>query len=417
VGLLLMLQLAFPYRGWTILLAGLGSAWLISYLWARSLARELGLAREMRYGWAQVGDRLEERFTLVNDGWAPALWVELIDHSTMPDYQPDTVRHVGARSSNRWHTGGTCTRRGLFTLGPTSLKTGDPLGLYTVSQRYVQSMALMVTPPVVPLPAIEVAPGGRAGEGKRPHPNTLERTVGAAGVRDYRPGDSLRWIHWRVSAHRDELFVRIFENTPASDWWIFLDMDQRVRAGQGRDSTEEHSVILAASLADRGLRSGRSVGIVTHGEDLTWLPPTGGDDQRLAILRALALATPGTRPLADLLRQGRALPASALRTSLVIITPSAEGEWIEALLPLLEQGAAPTVLLLDSVSYGGSSDMGGTMALLTDLGVARYLITRDLFDRPEARPGREGQWEWRVLPTGHVVPMRRPRDLTWKRLS
>jgi hypothetical protein len=121
--------------------------------------------------------------------------------------------------------------------------------------------------------------------------------------------------------------------------------------------------------------------------------------------------------LADLLRQGRALPASALRTSLVIITPSAEGEWIEALLPLLEQGAAPTVLLLDPVSYGGSSDMGGTMALLTDLGVARYLLTRDLFDRPEARPGREGQWEWRVFPTGHVVLMRRPRDLAWKRLS
>ena len=59
VGLLLVLHLAVPYRGWLVLLVGLGGAWLVSYVWARSLARGLGLVREMRFGWAQVGDRLE----------------------------------------------------------------------------------------------------------------------------------------------------------------------------------------------------------------------------------------------------------------------------------------------------------------------------------------------------------------------
>jgi len=417
VGLLLLMQLAFPYRGWTILLVGLGGAWLISYLWARSLMRGLRLTREMRYGWAQVGDRLQERFTLINDGWAPALWFELVDRSTLPDYQANAVRYVGGWNSIRWQTDGICTRRGLFTLGPTSVRTGDPFGLYTVSFHYHESMALMVTPPVIPLPSIEVAPGGRAGEGRRPYPYTLERTVSATGVRDYLPGDSLRWIHWRVSAHRDDLLVRVFDNTPAGDWWILLDLDQRVQVGEGWGSTEEHGVMLAASLANQGLKSGRAVGLVTHGEDLAWLSPQRGDGQRLAILQALALVTPGTRPLPDLLREGWARPASGRHASLIIITPAFEGDWVEALLPLLRRGITPTVLLLDPISYGGVGDVSASLALLTNLGVTRYVITRDLLDRPEARPGQRGHWEWRVFSSGHVALVRRPRDTGWKRLS
>src|SRR4030042_2258813 len=75
IGLLIFLQLIQPYRGWMILLFGLGGAWIFSYLWIRSLSQNLRLRREMRFGWAQVGDQLEERFTIENTGWAPAVWV------------------------------------------------------------------------------------------------------------------------------------------------------------------------------------------------------------------------------------------------------------------------------------------------------------------------------------------------------
>ncbi len=414
VGLLLMLQLIVPFRGWLILLVGLGTGWMISYLWARSLARELRLIREVRFGWAQVGDRLEERFTLINGGWAPALWVEVVDHSTMPHYQTSRVTGVGGQEENHWQTQTVCTRRGLFTLGPTSLHSGDPFGLYTVSLHFPKFVTLMVTPPVVPLPSIEVAPGGRAGEG-RPRANTLERTVISAGVREYFPGDNLNWIHWPTSAHHNSLFVRSFESTPAGDWWIFLDLDRRVQVAQSEAATEEHGVILAASLADRGLQWGRAVGLVAHGEELVWLPPQAGDGQRQAILRALALVHPGPYSLAQLLVRTR--PVLGQLASLIIITPAVNGDWVEALLPLLRRGAVATVLLLEPVSFGGMGDAGGTLALLTNLGVTRYLITRDLLDRPEARPGHQGRWEWRITPTGRAIAVRQLSHASWKVLS
>jgi uncharacterized protein (DUF58 family) len=305
VGLVLVMQLIDPYRGWTILLVGLGGTWLLSYLWARSLARGLRLTREMRYGWAQVGDKLQERFTLINKGWAPGLWIEIVDHSTLPGYRASSVRAVGGNGSTRWYTEGTCTLRGLYTLGPTRLETGDPFGLYTVWLSSPSWVDLMVMPPIVPLPAIKVAPGGRAG----------------------------------TSAHHDSLHVRLLESTPAGDWWIILDMNRQIQAGEGQDSSAEHGVILAASLADRGLRAGRSVGLIANGAELIWRSPQQGAGHRLAILRALALVELGSRPLAQVL--ARMPHRSGRSASLIIITSDVEGDWAEPLLPLMQRGEAP----------------------------------------------------------------------------
>jgi uncharacterized protein (DUF58 family) len=415
IGLLLIMQLIFPYKGWLILLIGLSGVWLISFIWAQSLARNLYLTREMRFGWAHVGDRLEERFTITNFSFFAALWVEIVDHTTMPDYRVNRVTGVGGNSENRWQTQGICTRRGLFTLGPTTLKTGDPFSLYTVTLHSPEFATLTVTPPIVPLPALHIAPGGRAGEG-RPRPNSFEQTITTAGMRSYTPGDSYHWIHWRTSARLGSLYVRLFDNTPSGDWWIFVDLDQEAQVGQGYTSTEEHSVILAASLADRGIRAGRAVGLVAHGQELVWLPPQSSDSQRHEILRALALATTGPRPLADLLTHTR--PGFSQMANLIIITAAVENKtWLEALLPLLRQGAAATVLLLDPISFGGSGDPYPTQILLTNLGITHHLITADLLDQPEVRPGQEGQWDWRISPTGRAVPIKRPRDTTWKELT
>lgn len=96
------MQLIDSSRVWMMLLVGLGGVWLVGYLWARSLANHLLSEREMRFGWAQVGDLLEERFTLTNNGSLPALWVEIIDHSDMPGHDASRVTGADGVSTNRW---------------------------------------------------------------------------------------------------------------------------------------------------------------------------------------------------------------------------------------------------------------------------------------------------------------------------
>ncbi len=416
-GLVLLMQLIEPYKGWMMLLVSLASVWLVSYLWVRGLAQHLRLTREMRFGWAQVGDQLEERFSLRNDFWLPALWVEIHDGSNLPGYSASRAIGIEAQSSNTWRIHGMCTRRGIFTLGPTRFTTGDPFGIYNLTLDNPASTTLTVMPPIVPLPPIEVAPGGKTGEG-RPRRDAPERTVSAATVRAYSPGDSLHLIHWRTTARLGSPFVRILDGTPAGDWWIFLDMDRQVQAGEGWDSTVEHGVILAASLVDRGMRLRRAVGLVSNGSELVWLPPQegkGGSAGRGEMMQALALLSPGGFSLGDLLERTR--PAIGARSSLVIITPNCKSDWIEALIPMLWRGIVATVLLLDPVSFGSAQADQSGMHTLAQLGVNRYLITRDVLNRPEAHPGQAGQWEWRVLPTGRAVPIRQPSNSSWKPLS
>ncbi len=411
---LLALQLIAPFRGWMILLVGLGGAWLIAFVWARSLARHLRLERQVRFGWAQVGDRLEERFTLVNRSQFPALWVEVSDHSTLPEYNTSQATGLGSNTENRWLVRGQCTRRGAYTLGPTTIHTGDPFGIYSIVIESRATQNMLVLPPIVDLPGIQVAPGGRLGEG-RVRRATFERTINAATVREYQPGDAVNAIHWRTSARRDDLFVRQFESTPSGDWWIVLDLNARVQAGHGADSTIEHAIILAASLADVGLRARHAVGLAASARDSIWLAPRDDATQRWDVLGALALAQTGDLALRDLLTRAR----TSLRqfSSLILITPDVRGEWLDALPFLMWRGIVPTVLVLDPSSFGGTQNANGIAQSLANMGIARHIITRDTLDHRAAQPGHAGELDWRVTPHGRVVLGRAARETTWKALA
>ena len=414
VSALALLALVDPTQVWKVLLFSLGSAWLIAYLWARSLSHGLNLRREMRYGWAQVGDQLEERFTVHNRGWAAATWLEVIDHSDIAGYQSNQVTGIEGDASKSWRTQGVCTQRGVFNLGPTSLRTSDPFGIYTVLIHDPASVSLMVAPPIVPLPHIHIAPGGRSGAG-RPRTNAPERSVSASNVRAYVPGDDLRLLHWRTTARHAAPYVRVLDGTPSGDWWIILDLDRQVQLGQGQDSTLERGILLAASLADRGLRQGRAVGLAASGDHLVWLAPRAGENYRWEVLRALALANPGDLVLGSLLANSP--QAFGQWPSLVLITPSHSQDWVEALLPLVWRGATPTVLLLESDDRPISGGGAAYQAFLHKAGIHSELIAPDLFDRPEAHPGTQGQWGWRIGATGRAMPIRKPADMSWRTLS
>ena len=208
VGLLILVQLLDSNRNWKFLLSSISGAWLLAYLWANSLKNGLRLERDMRFGWMQVGDPLLEHIRLKNDGRAPALWVQVIDNSDIASYEISTVVQVRGFWSRNWYTREICQRRGEFTLGPIYLETSDPFGLYQVRIEYSSTANMMVAPRVISLPEVKVAAGGRIG-GVRSSSRGLEQTVTASGVREYSPGDSLRWVHWPTTARKNEIFVKL----------------------------------------------------------------------------------------------------------------------------------------------------------------------------------------------------------------
>jgi uncharacterized protein (DUF58 family) len=246
-----------------------------------------------------------------------------------------------------------------------------------VTIEYPATTNMMVMPPIVTLPEIQIAPGGKIGEGVNTK-KSWDQTVTASGVREYLPGDSLRYIHWPTSARRGALYVRLFDSTPTSDQWIFLDMNGAVHAGEGEDASEEHAIILAASMMNRAIEKGLAVGLGANGAELSWHQPHFDETQKWTILRALALLEKGDQPLARLLEVAR--QSLRFRSSIIIITADLSGTWIQPMLLMRKKGIIPTVLLLNAPAFGGSGDLDFITDRLVAQGVNHFVINPDFLD-------------------------------------
>lgn len=413
---LVLTQLVYPSKVWIVLLWTVGGTCALAYVWARQLQQHVTARRLLRYGWVQVGDRLEEEFTLANRGWLPVLWAKVVDHSDLPGYEVGRIASCSALGTTRWTTEQVCTRRGVFTLGPWSLRTSDPFGFFSVTLTHPEAESIAVYPPVVQLPHIALPRGLETGPA-RTHQRAPTVSVDVAQTRAYQPQDPLRLIHWRSTAHRGELTVRAFDTEISGDLWIVVDLDRSVQAGTAPESTEEYAITLAASLADHTLRQNRAVGLLAHGQQQALLSPGRGKSHMWRILHALAAAqASGTVRLADVLHGMRGSLGHG--TTVLVITPSCEPDWVDELLPLARSEIAPSVVLLDAASFDPSRaratpslGIEGMRELFASAGIAAHIVDRDYPLRPNDTTPRHGYWEFKVSPLGRAVLVRRPEQV------
>lgn len=244
-------------------------------------------------------------------------------------------------------------RRGLVSVGPLLIENRDPFALAVRVTDTVATTTQLVIPAVTPLPV-----------GPMPDPSTevgprttrsRERSDDDVITREYRDGDALRRVHWRVTARQGELMVRQEEPQAGPHARLIVDTqapsyrDARfVRGARGRPASSddfEWVVRMGASAAVHLAERGYSVELTT---------PSGhavldGEQAPVAdgpvghILGALAIATL-TDAEADL---DASLPSLLRSGSLPIVAisgaPDAETtRWMLA----QRASAAPAIALL-----------------------------------------------------------------------
>ena len=323
----------------------------LSLLWAWANMRGLEVSVRRYAQRVQVGEDASERVSVANRSVFPKLWLEVEDPSDLPGYRVKAVVSLSARGRRSWRMGGPCLRRGLYTIGPLTVRSGDPFGLFHFRRTFGPAHSLVVYPLPEALPHFWAPPAELAGDGRQRRPTHFV-TPSAASVRDYEPGDSFGRIHWPSTARQGRLMVKTFDVEPASDVWVVLDLQREVQAGAGDESTEEYGVRVACSIANHFLTRHRPVGYVACGTQTTVLRPDRGRQHLARVLEALALARgDGDVPLTDLLnREGGRF---GRHSTLVVITPSAEEGWVAALEGLVERGVKVTVVALEAASFGG----------------------------------------------------------------
>jgi uncharacterized protein (DUF58 family) len=270
-----------------------GSFWLLmsmfalAWLYPRLGLRNITVRRSMP-AHAHEGDAIDIRYEITSRAVLSRYLVELWDRIPFVSEEAMLLLPRLKKSAQLRHRL-VCELRGVYSLGTIRLRSGFPLGIGTAEQEVESTpQSIVVYPNPEPVTTFY---NGADLSSKISNDFYIERAGGHEefmSVREYRPGDSPRYIHWPTSARQRELIVREFHESTSPSLTIVLDLHRGFNIGSRRDSTLEYSVKIAASLGTEALKRGWRVNLFGMGNEPVRLMGLTGEKEVMGLLEALA---------------------------------------------------------------------------------------------------------------------------------
>ncbi|MFI7676718.1 DUF58 domain-containing protein [Actinophytocola sp. NPDC049390] len=272
-------------------------------------------------------------------------------------------RHTGTRL--RYHV--QPMLRGVQALGPLKATITDPFGLAEFERELAHTSRLIVVPRVVKLVGVPGGSGLGSGDDGSVRLNAGQGEDDAI-VRPYRQGDDLRKVHWRSTAKRDEMMVRVEERPWRGGTTVLLDHRASAHRGTGANSSLEWAVSFAASVCLHLHRYGQRIKLVTESGGLIVRDHGDGTHNDHAVLDALAAlqATPTTS------MDSAGDPAGG--QELIAVLGATTPESLSQLIGHRSRGTRSLAVLLDTSAWAApdegdaGSDIEGATALLRGAG-------------------------------------------------
>ena len=267
-------------------------------------------------------------------------------------------------------------RRGLVASGPLLVDRDDAFGLAHRTLNTGAASVLYVRPRVVPLPEVS-ASLARSVDGPQSD-NTTEGTLAFNSLREYVPGDELRHVHWRASAHANKLVVKQHVDTAYAAAAVVLD----AFCPSGADAFDV-AVDCAASVAVIAAQQRQPLRLL-DGSGQSLLPKTMARrgvtaDVVLDSLTPLQPAKPGpVDPLADTVRR----LAAGARGSLAVVVSTRPTRGLAEPLRLLAGCYARVIAVqvAEQVTAGSLSGQPERPAQVTRTGRVVWVMVRAVDD-------------------------------------
>lgn len=166
---------------------------------------------------------------------------------------------VPARQSRKETYRVTLPRRGKYRFGPLEVSTRFPMGLVKATARFRRFERIVAFPRLGRLAPqwTQLLESGRYGR-HQVHSRQGPIDGDYYGLREWRPGDSKRWIHWRTTAKMGKLAVRQFEQQQNRDVALVLDLWQPNEPTDDDLGRVEFAVSFAGTVVDELARRGGS---------------------------------------------------------------------------------------------------------------------------------------------------------------
>ncbi len=173
--------------------------------------------------------------------------------------------------------------RGVYELGPLTVRLEDPFGLAVRHVAQAAAVALVVYPRIEVLDPLSPAPDSGSDQ-VRPIAHAASVGGDLYALREYHLGDDLRRVHWRATAKRDEVMIRHDDVPVRNAATVVLDL----RAGVHSAASLEAAISAAASVVHSAWRRRWPVRLVTSDGADSGL--AAGHAHTEAILERLAVA-------------------------------------------------------------------------------------------------------------------------------
>jgi uncharacterized protein (DUF58 family) len=338
ITILIILVLA-AWAGQTVIVVLLGLVFAsagLARLWSRLSLQGVRCQRSLSNHRVFPDETVELKLRIVNRKPLPLPWLEVQDEipsgfgrdtPLFPGSKPGFGR-ISKSTSMLWYSAISwkyhllCNKRGYYPLGPLTVTSGDIFGFYPATLTETADDHIIVYPRLYNVAQLGVPSLYPLGE-TRSDRRIFEDPSRSIGIRDYCPGDSQRRIHWKVSARKQELQVKVFEPTTTVHVAFFLAVDSFRHNGAYNDDELELGISATASLANYLIERGSQAGLWANckqadtGEPAR-VPLVGGVGQLVTILEALAkVTTVSSRSFVDFLQAERKdLP---LGTTLIVV--------------------------------------------------------------------------------------------------
>ena len=221
-------------------------------------------------GWNRPAFRVERRLTpnLVHEGDRATVELRITNDKRLPAFDVTVSDGIDGLGRAGFALGSlpstdsamasyriVCRPRGVYTVGPVSIETRDPLGLAAFETPVGNVDQLIVYPAVEQLTGFPLVRGrDPATMASRPE-HSQRGGEDFYTLRNYRDGDDLRRVHWPSSAKLDELMIRQMETPWQSRAFVLLDVRT---APYSNDESFEKAVTGAASVVRHLAGSGFS---------------------------------------------------------------------------------------------------------------------------------------------------------------
>jgi uncharacterized protein (DUF58 family) len=246
---------------------------LLNWRLARATLRRLEVVRRTPGG-ISAGDLLQVEFVATNRRRRLPSWALTIDDRIRREGAPESEAIIRARTlipcvmpgaTAKQSYRGRVMRRGKYVFGPLRVSTRFPFGLVRGSIVLSQEQSFLVAPRLGRLTPL----WQRLQQSSDLGTSNVARRQGLLegdfyGLRDWRQGDSRRWIHWRTTARRQSPVVRQFEQQRNQDLVLIVELWQPERPTSTDLDNVELAISFAASIvADLCRRGGRTLWVAT----------------------------------------------------------------------------------------------------------------------------------------------------------